>query len=254
MRRLGFEYYSIGRKPVLPGLRAAPVRVLVTGGAGFIGSHLCDFLLAQGCEVVCMDNLLTGSTDNIAHISDPRFLFVKHDVTNYIVVDGPLDYVLHFASPASPDRLPGAAHPDPQGGRARHPQGARAGQGEARPLPARLHLRGLRRSARAPAARGLLGQRQPGGPARRLRRGQALRRGHDHGLPPRARPRRAHRAHLQHLRPAHAAHRRARDPHLRAPGAAGRAHDRLRRRLPDALLHLRLRPGRGHLAPDAGAR
>ena len=78
------------------------MRVLVTGGAGFIGSHLCDFLLAQGCEVVCMDNLLTGSTDNIAHISDPRFLFVKHDVTNYIVVGGSLDYVLHFASPASP--------------------------------------------------------------------------------------------------------------------------------------------------------
>jgi dTDP-glucose 4,6-dehydratase len=78
------------------------VRVLVTGGAGFIGSHLCDFLLARGCEVVSMDSLLTGSTDNIAHISDPRFLFVKHDVTNYIVVGGALDYVLHFASPASP--------------------------------------------------------------------------------------------------------------------------------------------------------
>ena len=78
------------------------MRVLVTGGAGFIGSHLCDFLLAQGCEVVCMDSLLTGSVGNIAHIRDGRFLFVKHDVTNYIVVDGPVDYVLHFASPASP--------------------------------------------------------------------------------------------------------------------------------------------------------
>jgi dTDP-glucose 4,6-dehydratase len=78
------------------------MRVLVTGGAGFIGSHLCDFLLAKGCAVVCMDNLLTGSTDNIAHIRDPHFQFVKHDVTNYIVVDGALDYVLHFASPASP--------------------------------------------------------------------------------------------------------------------------------------------------------
>jgi dTDP-glucose 4,6-dehydratase len=78
------------------------MRVLVTGGAGFIGSHLCDFLLARGCEVVCMDSLLTGSVDNIAHIRDDRFLFVKHDVTNYIVVDGPLDYVLHLASPASP--------------------------------------------------------------------------------------------------------------------------------------------------------
>ena len=78
------------------------MRVLVTGGAGFIGSHLCDLLLSKGCSVVCMDNLLTGKSENIAHIRDPRFLFVKHDVTNYIVVDGPVDFVLHFASPASP--------------------------------------------------------------------------------------------------------------------------------------------------------
>ena len=74
----------------------------MTGGAGFIGSHLCDFLLAHDCQVVCMDNLLTGTLDNIAHIRDPRFLFVKHDVTNFIDADGPVDYVLHFASPASP--------------------------------------------------------------------------------------------------------------------------------------------------------
>jgi len=78
------------------------VRVLVTGGAGFIGSHLCDFLLAHDCDVVCMDNLLTGSRDNIAHIRHPRFTFVHHDVTTYISLHGPLDYVLHFASPASP--------------------------------------------------------------------------------------------------------------------------------------------------------
>jgi len=78
------------------------MRVLVTGGAGFIGSHLCDALLAGGAEVVCMDNLLTGTTENIAHLRDPRFTFVKHDVTNYICVPGRLDYVLHFASPASP--------------------------------------------------------------------------------------------------------------------------------------------------------
>ena len=78
------------------------MRVLVTGGAGFIGSHLCDFLLARGCEVVCMDSLVTGTLGNIAHLRDPRFLFVKHDVTNFIVIDGALDYVLHFASPASP--------------------------------------------------------------------------------------------------------------------------------------------------------
>src|SRR5207244_776215 len=77
-------------------------RVLVTGGAGFIGSHLCDFLLGNGCEVVCMDNLLTGSLDNIRHIQDPRFVFVEYDVTNFLSVKGDLDYVLHFASPASP--------------------------------------------------------------------------------------------------------------------------------------------------------
>jgi len=79
------------------------MRILVTGGAGFIGSHLCEFLLARGHEVVCMDNLLTGATDNIERLSaDPRFSFVKHDVTGYLVVEGALDYVLHFASPASP--------------------------------------------------------------------------------------------------------------------------------------------------------
>ena len=79
------------------------MRILVTGGAGFIGSHLCEFLLARGHEVVCMDNLLTGVIDNIERLSaDPRFSFVKHDVTGYLVVEGALDYVLHFASPASP--------------------------------------------------------------------------------------------------------------------------------------------------------
>ena len=78
------------------------MRVLVTGGAGFIGSHLCDLLLARGCEVVCMDNLLTGSLDNIAHIQDRRFTFVRHDVRTFIDLEGGLDYVLHLASPASP--------------------------------------------------------------------------------------------------------------------------------------------------------
>jgi len=79
------------------------MRVLVTGGAGFIGSHLCDFLLARGGDVICMDNLITGSEENIAQISShPRFAFARHDVTEYIRVDGPLDWVLHLASPASP--------------------------------------------------------------------------------------------------------------------------------------------------------
>ncbi len=77
-------------------------RIVITGGAGFIGSHLCDRLLNDGHEVVCVDNLLTGSTRNIEHLRNRPFLFIKHDVTNYIVVEGKVDYVLHLASPASP--------------------------------------------------------------------------------------------------------------------------------------------------------
>ncbi|MCD6116835.1 SDR family oxidoreductase [bacterium] len=77
-------------------------RVLVTGGAGFLGSHLCDFLLNKGHEVIAVDNLITGSIDNIAHIKSEKFTFIKHDVTNYIYIKGPVDYILHFASPASP--------------------------------------------------------------------------------------------------------------------------------------------------------
>ncbi len=78
-------------------------RALVTGGAGFLGSHLCDRLLAEGWEVVCMDNLITGSLANIEHlIGREGFVFVKHDVTNFIHVPGRLDAILHFASPASP--------------------------------------------------------------------------------------------------------------------------------------------------------
>jgi len=79
------------------------MRILVTGGAGFLGSHLCDRLLAEGHDVIAMDNLITGTTDNIAHLAgNPHFHFIKHDVTNYIYIKGDLDAILHFASPASP--------------------------------------------------------------------------------------------------------------------------------------------------------
>ena len=79
------------------------LRTLVTGGAGFLGSHLCDRLIQEGHHVVCMDNLITGNMDNIAHlIGNDNFKFIKHNVTEYIYVEGDLDYVLHFASPASP--------------------------------------------------------------------------------------------------------------------------------------------------------
>jgi dTDP-glucose 4,6-dehydratase len=87
-------------------------RTLITGGAGFLGSHLCDRLIDEGHEVICMDNLVTGNTENIEHLFElgqDRFRFVEYDVTDYIHVNGELDYVLHFASPAAPEdylRLP----------------------------------------------------------------------------------------------------------------------------------------------------
>jgi dTDP-glucose 4,6-dehydratase len=77
-------------------------RVVITGAAGFIGSHLSETLLDRGYSVVGIDNLLTGATENIAHLANRDFTFIKHDVTNYINVAGPVDAVLHWASPASP--------------------------------------------------------------------------------------------------------------------------------------------------------
>ncbi|NLO19337.1 MAG: SDR family oxidoreductase [Ignavibacteria bacterium] len=78
-------------------------KVLITGGAGFLGSHLCERFIREGFKVICMDNCITGSPDNIAHLfGNPKFHFIKHDVTNFIYLAGKLDYILHFASPASP--------------------------------------------------------------------------------------------------------------------------------------------------------
>ena len=85
-------------------------RSLVTGGAGFLGSHLCDRLIREGHEVICVDNLITGDVENVAHLfGNEAFRFIKHDVTEYVYVEGRVDYILHFASPASPvdyQRLP----------------------------------------------------------------------------------------------------------------------------------------------------
>lgn len=79
------------------------MRILITGGAGFLGSHLCDLLLSKNYSVICLDNLVTGSIDNINHLlSNKNFLFIRHDISRPVSIDGEIDYVLHFASPASP--------------------------------------------------------------------------------------------------------------------------------------------------------
>src|SRR5258706_14703196 len=84
-------------------MEASNIVSVVTGGSGFLGSHLCDRLLHEGHNVICIDNLITGDTANIAHLfGNKNFRFVNHDLTEYIFIDGPIHNILHFASPASP--------------------------------------------------------------------------------------------------------------------------------------------------------
>ena len=142
---------------------------LVTGGAGFLGSHLCDFLLARGHRVVCVDNLDTGSLENIKHLqSGADFRFDMLDITTHYEVDEPVDFVYHMASPASPidyARLPLAYA---QGGRVWDAQHARLGEEAPRPLLDFVDERGLWGSVGASAAGVVLGQRQSDRSARCL--------------------------------------------------------------------------------------
>ena len=166
----------------------APRRVVVTGGAGFLGSHLCTALVASGAEVVALDNFLTGSPANVAHLMhDPGFRLVRCDVTDFVHVPGPVDLVLHFASPASPvDYLRMPVETLKVGS-----LGTWHALGLAKEKGARFVLASTSEVYGDPqvpsAARELLGARQPDRPTGRLRRGQALRGGADDGVPGRTR-------------------------------------------------------------------
>ena len=131
----------------------APSRVVVTGGAGFLGSHLADRLLADGAEVVCVDNMITGTPRNVSHLEDnPHFRLRTDDVTGAWSVDGAVDAVLHFASLASPvDYL---NHPlaTSRGRHAGHDECAASGRGEGSSFHAGVDERGVRRPPRPPAA------------------------------------------------------------------------------------------------------
>ena len=126
---------------------------VVTGGAGFLGSHLCDHLLARGYRVICIDNLETGSLQNVEHLRGDEFEFVNHDVTEHLEIDEPVDVVYHLAALASPIDYLRHAAALAEGRLVRDAQRARPGEVQARALPARLDERGLRRPAGASRSR-----------------------------------------------------------------------------------------------------
>jgi len=174
------------------------MRTVVTGGAGFLGSHLCERLLDDGHEVVALDNFLTGTPNNVAHLMErDGFRLIKVDVTEYVHVPGPVDQVLHFASPASPiDYLLLPIETLKVGS-----IGTLHALGLAKEKGARFLLASTSETYGDPQVHPqpetYWGHVNPARSARGLRRGQALRRGPHHGLPPLPRGRRRHRTDLQ---------------------------------------------------------
>ena len=230
------------------------MRILISGAAGFLGSHLTDLLLSQGHEVVGVDNFITGSPENIAHLEGNSALPLRPPRRHRAaaVIDGPLDRIYHMASPASPvgyvKHQVATLKVNSQGTWNLLELSLR----EERPLPHGQHAASATATPPSTRSRRLLGQRQPDRPAEHVRRGQALQRSLHDGLPPRAQGRHAAHPHLQHLRPAHGPARRPGGHQLHPPGPERRAPDRLRRRPADPQPLLRLGPGPRHQHGDGG--
>ena len=232
----------------LRGDRALMPRAVVTGGAGFLGSHLCDALLARGWEVVAVDDLSTGARENVTHLlGRSDFQLLEHDVVHGLPDRRPRRRGAALREPGEPARVPLASDRHARGRVDRNAARARAGaQARGRAVPPRVHQRGLWRPARAPAVRGVLGEREPRRSPVGVRRGEAVRRGDHDGVPPHARARHQDREDLQHLRPSIDAGRRASGVELPGAGDARRAAHRVRRRQPDPFVLLRRRRGRRH--------
>ena len=224
------------------------MRVVITGGAGFLGSHLCDLFIERGWDVLCLDNLITGAESNVSHLlAHPRFAFARQDVTHHIEVPGPVDAVLHFASPASPpDYLKFPIQTLKVGA-----LGAHNALGLAMAKKAKFLLASTSECYGdpevSPQPETYWGHVNPVGPrgvydeAKRFAEAITMAYHRYHGVDTRI------VAHLQYLRAAHAVERRPRAPQFSLSSARGRAHHGLRRRQADAQLLLRLGFDRGNL-------
>ena len=222
--------------------------IVITGAAGFIGSHLAEALLDRDCSVVGIDNLLTGDLANIAHLAGRDFVFIKHDVTNYINVDGPVDVVLHWASPASPIDYLELPIPTLKVGAL----GTHKALGLAKAKGARFVIASTSEvygdPLEHPQKESYWGNVNPIGPrgvydeAKRFAEAMTMAYHRYHGR------RHEDRADLQHLRPAHAHQGRPRGAGLHLAGAPQRGRHGVRRRHADAQLLLRGRSRRRHPA------
>ena len=196
---------AIERQPFAFDEKKQPTSV-VTGAAGFLGSHLTDLLLARGHKVIGIDNFVTGTVDNISHLGgNPNFKFIQQDVTEFIFLNGPVDYVWHFASPASPiDYLELPIQTLKVGSLGTH-----KALGLAKEKGARFLLASTSEiygdPLVHPQTEEYWGNVNTIGPRGCYDEAKRFAEAHDDGLSPRAQGRDAHRAHLQHLRPAHAA-------------------------------------------------